>query len=649
MLPLRCGWNWLAGALAAGLVVSAAASALSGAEKRAAAPQSEWRAYGGDLANTKYSSLDQIDRTNVARLQVAWRWRSPDAEVLKGRPNLQTWIYEATPLMVGGVLYTSTSLSQVAAIEPTTGRTLWTYDPKSYEAGNPTNNGFVHRGVAYWTDGAKPRLFIGTGDARLIALDAHTGQPVPEFGQGGQIDLKLGLGRRVEPAYYSVTSPPIVCGGTVVVGSSILDYPALRVMPPGDVRGFDARTGRLRWTFHATARDNGEKAPGTDVGAANVWTVMSADEARGLVYLPFSTPTNDFYGGRRPGDNLYAESLVCVEATTGKRVWHHQLVHHGLWDYDPPAAPTLVDLRVDGKTVPVVAQVTKQGFCFVFDRVTGKPRWPIEERPVPQSTVPGEATSATQPFPTRPAPFDRQGVQDSDLIDFTPELHAEALSILKPYLYGPLYTPPTERGSVNLPGYTGGASWAGAALDPESGRLFIPSITSPLLVTLGKIPGAGYVGTARPLAGPRGLPLCKPPYGRITAIDLGSGNTAWTVPLGDGPRNNPALRGHNLPRLGWDRRGFPLATRTLLFMGQEGPAVGSRPADRRNGTLVDFVTHEPRFRAFDKATGEQLWEMNLPANAGGAPMTYQVNGKQYIAVPVGGSKAPAELVALALP
>jgi len=614
----------------------------------------EWPAYGGDAGNSKYSPLSRINRSNVKDLRIAWRWRSPDAEVLRRLPKLQTWIYEATPVMAKGVLYTSTSLSQVAAIEAATGRTLWVYDPKSYEAGNPTNNGFVHRGVARWVDGDDERIFIGTGDAKLIALNARTGQPIPEFGKGGRIDLTQGLGRRVTPAYYSVTSPPTVCRDTVVVGSSILDYPATPQMPPGDVRGFDVRTGELRWTFHAVpkagehGRETWANGSADRIGNTNVWTMMSADEERGLVYLPFSTPANDWYGGQRHGSNLFGESLVCVEAATGKRVWHFQIAHHGLWDYDLPAAPTLADLRVDGKLVPTVSQVTKQGFCFVFNRVTGKPLWPIEERPVPESDVAGEKAAPTQPFPTRPPAFDRQGIREDDLIDFTPELRREALEILKPYRYGPLYTPPSERGTVSVPGYTGGASWSGAALDPETGRLFIPSVTGPLLIKLRKVPG-GFVGDVRPLAGPRGLPLLKPPYGRITALDLKRGVPVWTVPLGDGPRNHPLLRGRRLHRLGWSRRGLPLVTKTLLFVGQEGPAVASRPSDRSNGTLVDFVTHEPRFRAFDKSTGEQLWEMDLPANPGGAPMTYEVAGKQFIVMPIGGSKQPAELVALALP
>ena len=423
--------------------------------------QGEWPSYGADTANSKYAPLDQIHKDNVKDLQIAWRWSSVENAILKDHPELWTMVNEATPLMLDGRLYTSTSLSQVAAIDARTGQTLWVYDPESYKQGSPPNLGFVHRGVAYWADGETQRIFIGTGDAQLIALDAKTGQPVAAFGAHGRIDLTQGLHRPVDPALYGVTSPPVICRNVVVVGSSIMDYPRVKAMPPGDVRGFDVRTGQQRWIFHAVPQ--GEE-PGVETwendswkhtGNTNVWTVMSCDEQLGYVYLPFSTPSNDYYGGQRPGNNLFAESLVALQAETGKRVWHFQMVHHGVWDYDLPAAPNLVDITVDGQRIQAVAQVTKQGFCYVFDRVTGTPVWPIEERPVPQSTVPGEKTSPTQPFPTKPLPFEQQGITPNDVMDFTPELHGVALRILHKHTVWPsLYS--TDRTRHNHRARCGG-------------------------------------------------------------------------------------------------------------------------------------------------------------------------------------------------
>jgi glucose dehydrogenase len=436
----------------------------------------EWRTYAGTYAGARYSPLAQIDRDNVQQLRVAWRWRSPDHEVMARVPDLHTFVNEATPLMVGGVLYVSTSLSQVAAIDAATGQTRWTYDPEVWRLGTPPNLGWVHRGVAHWSDGADERILIGTGNAFLIALDARTGQPVASFGTGGRIDLTEGLGRPVDRRWYSVTSPPVVVRDVVVVGASIFDYPIVPDMPPGHVRGFDVHTGQQRWIFHAipqageVGNDTWDEESWARTGGTNVWAPMSADEALGYVYLPFSTPSNDYHGGHRPGDNLFAESLVCLDAATGRRVWHYQIVRHGLWDYDLPAAPNLADVTVDGRRVRAVAQVTKQGFVFVFDRETGRPLWPIEERPVPQSKVPGEKTVAAQPFPTRPAPVDQQGVRPEDVIDFTPELRRQALDILERYDWGPLYTPPSGRGTILVPGVAGGPSWSGAAVDrPPAG------------------------------------------------------------------------------------------------------------------------------------------------------------------------------------
>jgi quinoprotein glucose dehydrogenase len=651
--------NRLIAALQIAVVVAASAGCGPvGRARPPVPPAGEWPTYGGTNANARYSSLDLITRDNVRRLGIAWRWQSPDGELMARQPEIRTWANEATPVMVAGVLYVSTSASQVAAIDATSGRTLWVHDPKIWVHGTPANFGYVHRGVAYWQDGGHARILIATGNAFLIALDARTGSPIERFGDRGRVDLVEGLGRRVDRSWYTVTSPPLVVGDVVIVGSSIQGWPMRPDMPPGHVRGFDVRTGALRWIFHAIPRpgeagaETWERASRETVGGVNVWTIMSADEELGYVYLPFSPAANDFYGGERPGDNLFAESLVCLEAATGRRVWHFQLVRHGLWDYDIPAAPNLVDLTVDGRRIKAVAQVTKQGFVFVLDRATGRPVWPIEDRPVPPSRVPGERTAATQPFPTRPAPFERQGVTAADVIDLTPELREQALEILGRFAHGPLYTPPGERPTVLNPGVGGGASWAGAAFDPATGWLYVTSITAPNVVTLGPPPQGSslrdrYVGRLRGLAGPQGLPLLKPPSGRLTAIDMSTGEHVWTVPVGEGPRHHPALAPLGLGRLGWSRRSFPLVTPTLLFVAQAGSAGPSgRAVDRPWVPVPTLVSDDPALQVLDKTTGELIAKIALPANATGALMTYMAGGTQYVVVPIGGGNLPAELVAL---
>jgi len=621
----------------------------------------EWPTYGGTHTNARYSSLDQITRDNAKQLRVAWRWISPDRELMASRPEIRTWANEATPLMVGGVLYVSTSASQIAAIDARTGRKVWVHDPKIWIHGTPANFGYVHRGVAHWADASGARLFVGTGNGYLLSLDARTGTPIAGFGKNGRVDLVEGLGRPVDRRWYSVTSPPLVVHDVVIVGSSIQGWPMRADMPPGHVRAFDVRSGALRWTFHSIPRagdfgdDTWHNGSADTVGGVNVWTVMSADEELGYIYLPFSPAANDYYGGERPGENLFAESLVCLEAATGRRVWHFQLVRHGLWDYDLPAAPNLVDITVNGRRVRAVAQVTKQGFVYVFDRATGRPVWPIEDRPVPQSAIAGEKTATTQPFPTKPPPFERQGTTTADVIDFTPELRAEALAILGQYDYGPLFTPPSERGTVLVPGIGGGASWAGAAFDPDTGRLYVTSVTSPNVVSLSAPPAGSsirdrYVGRSQRLTGPLGLPLLKPPFGRLTAIDLNTGEHAWVIPVGEGPRRHPLLEPLQLGRLGWNRRSFPLVTRTLLFVAQAGASGPPQPARDHPWVLTPkLVSDDAALQVFDKASGDLITKIALPENATGALMTYSAGGKQYIIVPVGGANLPAELVALSLP
>ena len=416
-------------------------------------PAGDWRYYGGDAGSTKYSTLDQINADNVGKAKVAWTWDSPDIPLQAKNRALGSFAYETTPLAVGGTLYATSSLAQISAIDGTTGKDLWVFNPESYKAGRPTNLGFVHRGLAYWTDGGQERLYLAAHDAYLYCVDAKTGKTVSEFGEGGRVNLASAIPLAVNARNFTMTSPPVICRDVVIVGSSISDGPQNKEAPRGDVQAFNLRTGKPAWIFHAIPQagefgnDTWKNDSWKYTGNANVWTLMSTDEELGYVYLPMSTPTNDWYGGHRLGDGLFAESLVCVDVTTGKRVWHFQTVHHGLWDYDLPGAPVLCDIKVDGKSIKAVAQITKTGFTFVFDRVTGKPVWPIEERPVPQSTVPGEKSSPTQPFPTKPAPYELQGSTEENLIDFTPELRAEALKILNTYDHGPLFTPPTEKGT----------------------------------------------------------------------------------------------------------------------------------------------------------------------------------------------------------
>ena len=617
-----------------------------------------WPVYGSDKASSKYSPLDQIHARNVGQLRIAWQWTSPDVKLVKQDPSLYSGKFEATPVMANGVLYISTSLNQVVAIDAATGHTIWVYDPASWRLKSLTVPRSVHRGVTYWTDGKQERIFAGTIDAYLIALDAKSGKPIPSFGVEGRIDLTSGLRRPIDRKLYGVNSPPVICRDVIVVGSSVYDYPISGEMPPGDVRGFDARTGKLLWTFHtipqpdevgnSTWREESWKR----LGAANAWTMLSADEQLGLVYIPLSTPANDHYGGHRPGDNLFAESLVCLNARTGKRVWHFQTTHHGLWDYDLPAAPILADIRVAGRSIPAIVQVTKQAFCFVFDRRTGEPVWPITEKPVPQSNVPGEHAAPTQPFPTKPSPFDRQGLSVEDLIDFTPELRKEAEEILRKFPHGPMYTPPRIGPSATLPGALGGASWAGAAFDPVTKILYVPSVTIPFNFPLSEPgPKSSERFVAERLArhavrGPRGLPLTKPPYGRVTAINLNNGEHKWMTPLGEGPRSHPALQNLALPLLGWEARGFPLLTKTLLFIAQEG--IQRTRAGAEEPTLAELESRDPSMQAFDKETGRLIASIPLPNNAYGSPMTYSAGGKQYIVVAVGGANLLPQLIALTL-
>jgi quinoprotein glucose dehydrogenase len=617
----------------------------------------EWRYYSGDNGSTKYSPLDQIDKSNVASLKIAWRRPQVDASLLHGATVRVFNNFRSTPIMVGGVLYASNGVGLTEAFDPETGKTLWVQKPGDDGTGTDPIRGSANRGVAYWGEGSDARI-ITFRNRYLYALDPNTGEPIATFGKNGVVDLGVDVGPR--STGYRWNSVPLIARDVIVMGSAMVDQDSATKIEgdPGDVRGYDVRSGKLRWTFHVVPKADDAEALKTWVGdswqytgAGNVWSLMSADDELGYVYLPTTSVTNDMYGGARLGDNLYSTSIVCLDATSGKRVWHYQTVHHDLFDYDNPAAPILADITVEGKKIKAVVQITKQSWAYVLDRVTGRPVWPIVEKPVPPSTVPGEKAASTQPIPSKPPAFDRQGITENDLIDFTPELRAEALAIFRKYRSGPVFTPPSVagdgpgdlKGTIEMPGSVGGADWTGAAFDPETGMLYVPSMTNPFVANL--IPGdpaktnLRYVASTRELLqGPRGLPLVKPPYGRITALDLNRGELKWTIANGDGPRFHPELKALNLPPLGQSVRAAPLVTKTLLFV-TEGDQINTRTPPNGGGRKI---------RAFDKATGQVLWETGLDAGSTGTLMTYLHKGKQYIVVAIGGVQHPAEFVAFSL-
>ncbi|MEM6705085.1 MAG: PQQ-binding-like beta-propeller repeat protein [Acidobacteriota bacterium] len=636
------------------------AAAFCAATAAAAQPaDTDWTVATGNQSSQRYAPLSQIDASNVDELVEVWRWQSPDVALVEANAKLQSrrmqlGSHEVSPLKIGDRLYVTTGYSQLAAIDAATGETLWVYDPKAYETGRPPNLGFVHRGATYWQDEeGRGRVVYATGNAYLHSVDAFTGEPVGGFGDGGTVDLTQGLRREFSRRGYGVSSPVIACNDTFIVGSSISDGATHPEAPPGDVRGFDAVTGEQLWSFQSVPQE-GELGNETWLdgswkmtGNTNVWTLMSADPELGLVYLPFGTPTNDWYGGHRRGDNLFAESIVAVDCRTGKRRWHFQTTHHGVWDYDLVTSPILGDVEVEGRTVRGLFQLTKQGFVFAFDRATGEPIWPIEERPVPQSDVPGEMTSATQPFPTKPPAYERQGVMVDDLIDFTPELNAEAREILAKYRVGPIYTPPTtDKLTLNLPGWAGGSSWQGGGFDPATGFLYVPSFTLPIGVRLQKPDpsrsGFDWVAELETVVlGPRGLPLLEPPYSKLTAYDMNRGEIAWVEVLGDGPRNHPELAELDLPPLGTIARSHVLVTDTLLFVNSS--------AGLGRGYSPDVEDARAYLRAFDKATGRLLLETVLDKNTDGSPASYVQGGRQFVVFALGGREEPAELVAYALP
>ena len=654
------------------------------------AADGEWRSHAGDIGSTKYSPLDQITEENFGDLQLAWHWKTVDTHLVRStgvgytllqadalfellqqeepdrwtrwdgveqtrsQPSYRALV--ATPLMVNGVLYLSTPLYRATAVDARTGETLWVHDPRVYESGTPAIAEWRHRGVAYWENDGDARIVWGTGDGFLVAVDAKTGLPAEDFGEHGRVDLTEGLPRATRGQrdilnllQLSSQSPPIVIRDTVIVGSTINDKTITKEATPGWARAYDMQTGRHKWDFHTVPQSGDEYGADTWLdeswrysGNTNIWSMMSADEELGYVYLPIGTPTNDYYGGHRLGDNLFAESLVAVDVETGQRQWHFQMIHHGLWDYDLPAAPNLLDITVNGRLTKAVAQVSKQGFVYAFDRVTGEPIWPIEERPVATDTdLEGEVMSSTQPFPTKPEPFEYQGTSVDDLVDFTPAIRRMAVEAVDGFRLGPLFTPQTLRGTVMRPSVGGGANWSGAAVDPETGYLYVPSTNRHSVVRLNE-PTADEASTLRyirrSISGgpvmPRGLPLWKPPYTRMTAIDMNRGEHAWMIPTGRGDRirNHPMLRDLDLPPVGGDAgRGGPLLTKTLLI----------------HALTAGGTTNGPRLVAYDKATGAERASIDLPAGALGAPMTYMLDGNQYIAVTVGGEVSG--LIAFRLP
>lgn len=626
----------------------------------------EWPTYGGDLANRRYSPLAEIDASNFHTLEVAWRFKT---ENFGPAPE---FVLQATPLMVKGRLYLTAGTRRAAvALDAATGELKWMHSLDEGPRGEAAPRRLSGRGLAYWTDGVEERILYVTPGYQLVALDAATGRRIPTFGADGIVDLKRELDQDIDPVTGEVGlhAAPVVAGDTIIIGAAHAEggAPPSRRNVKGYVRGYDVRTGRRLWLFR-TIPAPGEFGHDTWLdgsweytGNTGVWAQMSVDEALGLVYLPVEMPTGDYYGGHRPGANLFSESLVAVDLRTGERRWHFQLVHHGIWDHDVPCAPILADLHVDGRAVKAVAQATKQGWVYVFDRVTGEPVWPIEERPVERGDVPGEWYAPTQPFVTRPPAFERQGVTIDDLIDFTPELRAEAVALVSRFKIGPLFTPPVVSrwegplATLMLPSITGGANWQGGSLDPETNYFYIFSNTA--ISALGLVPGdqaksdMRYVrGFARdpndpsgrapaPALTVQGLPLAKPPYGRITALDLNAGTLVWQIPHGDTPdaiRNHPALRGLDIPRTGRPGRIGVLTTKTLLIAGEGG--MNTTPHGR--GAML---------RAYDKATGVEVGAVYMPAPQTGSPMTYQVNGRQYLAVSIGAPGVPGELVAYRLP
>ena len=662
-------WCRVAGCLAS--VISLLLVATLPISAQRGAPDGEWRTYGADFANTRYAALDQINAGNFSELEVAWRFKTDNLG-----PRREFY-FQSTPLVAGGVLYsTGGTRRAVFALDAATGELLWVHRLDEGERGAAAPRRLSGRGLAYWTDGSDERIVYVTPGYRLIALDAKTGRRLSGFGDDGIVDLRQEDDQVIDPvvADIGLHAAPIIVKNVIVVGAShSANNPAAGVVTKsrsnvkGFVRGYDVRTGRRLWIFHTipTADEFGNDTWLSDswsyTGNTGAWSQMSADEELGHVYVPTESATNDFYGGHRPGDNLFANSLVALDVETGTRVWHFQLTHHEIWDFDLPCAPILADITVDGRQIKAIAQPTKQGWVYVFDRTNGRPVWPIEERPVPPGDVPGEWYAPTQPFPTKPPAFDRQGLGLDDLIDFTPELRAEAVELISHYKVGPIFTPPVvsrwdgPRATL-MTGFSG-ANWPGGSLDPDTNILYVSSSASVFPIGLVNDPtlsdmdyfgsaiapnpnaSAADAGSAYALS-VQGLPLLRPPWGRITAIDLNKGEIVWQIAHGETPdnvRNHPALTGLTIPRTGRSGNVGTLVTKTLVIAGERG--VFTTPSGQRGAML----------RAYDKASGEDVGAVYMPAPQTGSPMTYLLNGQQYLVVAISGAGHAGELLAFRLP
>ncbi|HEV2484919.1 MAG TPA: PQQ-binding-like beta-propeller repeat protein [Terracidiphilus sp.] len=672
--------------------------ASAGTWSQSAFTDNDWPTYGGDLGNTRYRPFDQINASNFDQLEVAWRFKTDN---LGNHPEYKL---EGTPLVVNGVLYaTGGTRRDVVALDAATGELLWVHGEHEGERGANAPRGLSGRGLAYWSDGKESRIIYATPGYRLIALDAKTGEYSKGFGDHGVVDLKLNDDQKIDLIHGAIgtQAAPIVTGNEILIGAAFVDGGdiASKTEYKGYVRAFDVRTGKRLWIFHTVPMkgefgyDTWLNGSAEYTGNTGMWTQMSVDEQLGLAYLPIELPTGDDYGGNRPGNTLFGESLVCVDLKTGKRKWHYQLVHHGLWDMDISAPPILGDIVVNGKTIKAVAQPTKESMLYVFDRVTGEPVWPIVEKPVPQGDVPGEWYSRTQPFPTKPPAYDRNGISVEDLIDFTPKLRADALRFIQSYAIGPVFSPPVlskvsgPLALLTLGTNNGGTNWAGGSYDPETHLLFVSSCSS-CLIPMGIVPapkdvsdmgylkgiagqpvvariaGTGAGESADALAtkdkgmkgipaspatrGPPriglsvdGLPLIKPPYGRFTAIDLDKGEIKWQIPFGPTPdavRYSPLLKDLKIPPTGESGLSVgSLVTKALVIAGDG--AVGTSASGIRGAAL----------HAYDKATGKEIGAIYLPAPQTGSPMTYMLNGKQYIVVAVGGATYSGEYIAFTLP
>lgn len=601
----------------------------------------EWRYYGGDAGGMRYSPLKQINRDNVTRLKVAWRWHSGEISDGKSGFPVRT-AFEATPLVIDGVMYVTTPFNRLVALDPETGKEHWAFDPK-IDRERPYNL-YVNRGAAYWQKGDRRRLFFGTLDARLFSIDAATGKPDPAFGPGGFLDLRKGVADKFPGKGYGMTSPPAIYKDLVICGSFASDGEPQG--PSGDVRAFDAQTGKLVWRFHVVPRkgefghDTWPPGATDDRGGVNAWSMLSIDEERGIVYLPLTSPAYDYWGGDREGANLFGDSLVALDAATGKRIWHFQTIHHNIWDYDLPAQPSLVTLLREGRKVPAVVQITKTGFAFVFDRVNGKPLFEIEERPVPPSDVPGEKAYPTQPFPLKPPPMTRHRFHPDELADVTREHRAFCEALIDGAKFGDLYTPIGLEKTVLFPSTNGGANWGGMSFDPETYTMYLNTMEVGFIVRMAKRPEGSVVpyrmmgfGTPNSRFWDKNLwPCQKPPWGWLNAVDLNTGEFRWRAVLGVVDE----LLEKGLPPTGTSNLGGSIVTAGgLVFIG---------------------ATNDSRFRAFDKDSGKELWVTRLPASAHASPATYlgRRTKKQYVVIAAGGGNKYNDtysdvLVAFSLP